>query len=427
MRVLNNEENHSLDYIGKPPQWIIRWGNTLLFFVFLILFICSIVIHYNDAISTPIVISSENPPIHIAPKKTGKIAHLAVSSGQSIRKGQLLAVMENTGNYSDIFEVKGRLERVYDTLKSIGKLNEIFPTTYELGSVQESYSLFLNSYRIYINNISLKRNDKLERNLEQQLYKKSIAIDNQKRRLKLTNEDLELTQKMMDRQSALYTKGIISSSEFDKYQSALLNAQEKVESHLLDLTSLQLESTELEQLLTRSGIDRIESRTTSIADLKDSHQNLMNSIADWEENNVMYSPITGKISIFNVWKQFQNVEKDEYIFTVVPLESGKYLGRVQIPIRNSGKIVAGQKAIIKLDNFPHEEWGSLKGFVEHISDVPKKDSESYYSAYIKLADLETSYGKTIDFKQDMQGDAEIILEEMSILQRLFYQFRGLWN
>lgn len=427
MQVINKKETNAAHYIGKPPQWILRWGNTLLFFVFAVLFICSIVIRYNDVITAPIVITSENPPIHIAPKRTGKISHLAVTAGQKVIQGQLLAIMENTGDDFDIFELKIKLDGAYDTIKQIERLHLFFPNTYKLGSVQKSYSTFLNCYRHKINNTALGRNDKLEQNLKQQLHKKDIGILNQKRRLQLSKENLELTEKMVDRQSKLYAKGIISASEFEKHKTSLLSAQEAVESHQLDLTSMQLEFTELEQLFTGSGIDRIESNTTLTTDLKDAHQNLKNSIAEWEEFNVMYSPINGRISIFDIWKQYQNVEKDEYIFTVVPNESGNYLGKVQIPIRNSGKLKAGQKAVIKLYNFPHEEWGSLNGAVAGISDVPKQGLEGHYSAYIELADLKTSYGKTINFKQEMQGDAQIILEEMSILQRIFYQIRGLWN
>jgi len=40
--------------------------------------------------------------------------------------------------------------------------------------------------------------------------------------------------------------------------------------------------------------------------------------------------------------------------------------------------------------------------------------------------LVTNYHKTLDFKPQMQGSAEIITEDLRLLERLFYQYRALW-
>jgi len=54
----------------------------------------------------------------------------------------------------------------------------------------------------------------------------------------------------------------------------------------------------------------------------------------------------------------------------------------------------GQNVIVKLENFPFEEWGSLTGTIKSISEVPKQDigEESYYTLFIIMNDLTTSYG-----------------------------------
>ena len=103
------------------------------------------------------------------------------------------------------------------------------------------------------------------------------------------------------------------------------------------------------------------------------------------------------------------------------------IGRVTLPIRNSGKVKAGQKVIIKLDNYPFEEWGSLIGEIENISEVPKQGEETFYTLYIGVRELTTSFGKTITFKQEMQGTAEIVVEELTVLQRIFYELRKVFD
>jgi hypothetical protein len=80
-----------------------------------------------------------------------------------------------------------------------------------------------------------------------------------------------------------------------------------------------------------------------------------------------------------------------------------------------------------LENYPYREWGSLKGEVKTISEVPRTGENEGYVVYVKIKDLVTSYGRTLEFKQEMIGSAEIILEEVTLLQRIFYQFRNLWS
>lgn len=98
-----------------------------------------------------------------------------------------------------------------------------------------------------------------------------------------------------------------------------------------------------------------------------------------------------------------------------------------MPIRNSGKIKPGQRVIIKLENYPYREWGTIDGEVKIISEVPTKGENEGYVVYVQIMDLVTSYGKTLEFKQEMIGSAEIVLEEITLLERIFYQFRHLWS
>mgnify|MGYP003116387514 FL=1 len=52
------------------------------------------------------------------------------------------------------------------------------------------------------------------------------------------------------------------------------------------------------------------------------------------------------------------------------------------------------------------------------------DKEGFYLIDVKLPKkLITSYNKEIDFKQEMRGSAEIITEDLRLIERFFYQFR----
>ena len=63
-----------------------------------------------------------------------------------------------------------------------------------------------------------------------------------------------------------------------------------------------------------------------------------------------------------------------------------------------------------------------KGKVKSISIIPNK--EGLYIIDVELPKkLITSYNKEIDFKQEMRGTAEIITEDLRLIERFFYQFR----
>ena len=101
--------------------------------------------------------------------------------------------------------------------------------------------------------------------------------------------------------------------------------------------------------------------------------------------------------------------------------------RCNIPIRNSGKIREYQKVLLKLENFPYREWGTVEASVGSISQVPRTGENLGYVVYLNIDDLTTSYGKKLEFNQELIGTAEILLEEVTVLERLFYQFRNLWS
>jgi hypothetical protein len=84
----------------------------------------------------------------------------------------------------------------------------------------------------------------------------------------------------------------------------------------------------------------------------------------------------------------------------------------------------GQAVHIRLDNFPWQEFGQLKGVVKSISAIPE---EGNYLVEVALPQgLRTTYNRQLEFRQEMQGQAHIVVEDLRLLQRLVYQFRSLW-
>ncbi len=89
-------------------------------------------------------------------------------------------------------------------------------------------------------------------------------------------------------------------------------------------------------------------------------------------------------------------------------------------------MIVGQKVFIKLDNFPYQQYGMLIGKVVNFSISP--NSEGNYTVYVSLPNgTKTSYNKIFPFTQELLGNAEIITEDLSVAERLFYKFKDIFK
>lgn len=107
--------------------------------------------------------------------------------------------------------------------------------------------------------------------------------------------------------------------------------------------------------------------------------------------------------------------------TIVPFETQTILAKMKMPPENSGKVKKGQKILIKLAGYPFQEYGHVVSKINSISLIPRENQ--YTVDAILPSPLITSYKKTLDFHQEMQGQAEIITEDIRLLERVFYQIR----
>jgi len=100
-----NEENEIDQILGHPPNWLLRWGLSLLFVVAIIFTFLAWLIKYPDIISTEVQILTENPAIRIVPMTSGKIQEMFVENQELVDKGTLLAVLENSIKRMDIIHL----------------------------------------------------------------------------------------------------------------------------------------------------------------------------------------------------------------------------------------------------------------------------------------------------------------------------------
>jgi hypothetical protein len=155
-------------------------------------------------------------------------------------------------------------------------------------------------------------------------------------------------------------------------------------------------------------------------------QNYLNS---WRQNYRIIAPFGGKVSHLTTLSKNQFINAGTQLFAIIP-DDNEYIGTVQIPTLGFGKVKVGQTVRIKLNNYPYNEFGQIEGTIKEISLIPSvtEENRTVYLAKISLKNgLISTYKQELPFKPEMKGTAEIITEDLRLMERVFNQFRKLMD
>lgn len=405
------------DILTRPPHSLIRYGISVICGVIAVLFAGSFFFQYPDIVSGSMTITTENPPAWIAARVSGRIKELCCHDRQAVSEGQLLAVMDNPASTDDVKQLDKLLAEtvVADSLVIIPKkLLEYF---FDLGELQSAYSSFAKSAVDYQNFKSVNLNIQEKMSIGRQMEGKKVYATYLKQQLDLKRQELGLAKEEFLREKQLYGKGIISKSDLETAQQAYLSAQQAFSQLQSSAVSSRIETSQLGESMKKYDLQHRQERNQSFGSLESSYRELVAAVKSWKKTYMLISPAKGKVSFVKFWQTNQLVEANGKVFSIVPSSFGQMVGKATLASASSGKIKAGQRVNIKLDNYPYLEYGVVEGRVRIISMVP--DDEGKYIVSINLTKgLLTSVGKKLKFTGELSGTAEILTDERSLGGRL---------
>ncbi|UBZ08756.1 HlyD family secretion protein [Salegentibacter mishustinae] len=426
-------ENRKYNSSGRnplniEPGYLLRRGTAYMFVFFFLVLILAGIISFNQVVKGSVTLTSKNPPVEIKVKRDGKLSAIYYKPGDSIVAGDIVAVLDNPASQKDITFLKERLGKDFLKVLSLEALLTEFPVNLSLGtSLQAAYNRFLEEYHNLILENTLGHNQIMEQGLLQNINNQRSILNSKEEEFQLMENSLSISTENINRHRQLFEKGVISKFDLEKVE---LEFTEKNRQYsLLKQQMIQLQADKSRAKNDLEILRTSEERKLSLqeAELVFAQQNLLNEISAWEDKNIIKSPVAGRLSYNQVWGVHQNVEEGEVVFTIVPFMRKDLLGKCIVPVQNSGQINKGQKVYLKLDNYPYREWGMIKASVKSISEVPSRAEVPAYIVYLDVDSLVTSYGKELILHQELIGTAEIVLEEVTLLKRIFYQFRQLWT
>ncbi len=422
---INLRSEQVQEILTAIPNWMIRWGNTLVFFLLILLLAISWWVKYPDVITAEAILTTTIPPQKVYAKSSGKIDSILVSNGQAVTTNTPLAILENTAKFTDVFYLKNILENLKLREEAFYVPMEQLPF-FILGELESSFALFENSYEQYVLNRELKPFSNETFANQNTLLELQNRLRNLELQQALDIKAMALEKTDLARHKALFAEGLISKQVYEQKQMDSIRAAINYQNIHQSISQVK-ESINQASLTTKTiSINRTKEEKQLWRQLIQSVMQLKEAIKVWEAKYVLTSQINGKVSFLAVWTESQNVNTGDWVFTIVPTTHDAYLAKLKTPVQNSGKMELGQTVKISLANYPETEFGNLNGKVNHISAIASEDG--FYTVDVILPQiLITTYQKEIEFKPEMRGTAKIITEDLRLIERFFYQFKSIFH
>ena len=339
---------------------------------------------------------------------------LGVVKLQSMQSGVVSTVLVHEGEFVD----KGTpIMRIASAMYTEGEqeLNQ---------SLLEKYSLQKNILNKQISDQTI--NDKIDfDNLERKVSnarRRLLELDKNK---DIYRERLILSEKLL---------AIISQSESAAYVSKL--ELQKTKDNYLQL-KLQAANVESDRLVILAQIEELNLQMLQLPFAQQQRLNLMRekfselsgeiaSIQQKKEAEIR-APKSGIITNI-LAKQGMNVAAHKPLATLLP-EGATLNAILYIPSSAYGFVKLGQEVKLRYHAFPYQKFGVFSGKIILLSDNPTLPEESNmpsllqspaYRVVVELASQSVSaYGQSVQIKAGMLLDADIIIEERSLIRWLF--------
>lgn len=414
------------EVLGRPPHWMIRYGISVIFIVIAGIFIGSYFFKYPDVLNANIIVTTENLPAGVVARTSGRIDTLFVKEKQKVIEGDVLALITNTASYNDILSLKSIISKF--NISDLSTFN-LIEDNLKLGEVQSSYLSFAKAIEDYDQFIQTDYYNKKIASTERQINSQRKVLQKTIEQLRFSKAQLLSEKELFKMDSTLYAKRSLSWAEFENSKTKYIQAQNSYENTLLNIDNLKINILQSEQ----SVMDLKKQFSEQLKDLQlvlsSSYDMLQTQLINWEQSYLLVSPCDGIVTLTNYWQKNQNVASGDVLITIVPEKETKIIGKIYLPQQGAGKVKKGQTVNIKFANFPYMEYGIVQVKIKNISLVPivVKDERVYLLEVEFPEKLKTTYGKELAFSQEMQGSAEIITDDLRLLDKFINPIKAIFK
>ena len=348
----------------------------------------------------------ESGVIKLYPSQSGTLNTLFVKEGQLVIKGDILAnVVLNRPQVNGI----DLSENVISILEQQGDLLN--------RDLEETKLLMISELEA----------------LQQKLKDLKLSLRSMDRKIRLFEKKHQIQESKYQQYKHLSHKEFISKLDLQRQEQELLIAKEDLENGYNSKLSLLSQINE-----TRYKIEKLPHETElRITQILRNKSVLERQIKE-AQNNYTFSIVakdTGIVTAISA-KEGERLSVNRPLLSVIPQDT-ELVAELFFPTRSAGFVEPDDEARLRFEAFPYQRFGFITGSVTRIDksvvvnsevDVPITLQEPVYRVQVKLTKQSIeAYGESFPLKTGMLLDADIILENRSLLQWLLdpiYSLRG---
>jgi len=332
--------------------------------------------------------------------------------------------IEMPDNEKEIEFLKSYVLEIRSYLKSSKNELPLITENHVFGAMQTNFNELQKNLKNYDEQIKNTYNTSKISNLKKKKQQYQILIAISIKQLALIKQKLINAEDKYLANTNLYKKGVISKMDFYNEETAFRQKQMDVENAKRTTTDQQITLLNLAQELSDLEFQYYENERILANNIQANLLEIENGIENWQQNFSFIAPVSGKLVWLEKIHQNQFIEVGKSLFAITT-NNEKFIALATIPANGFGKIQTGQKARIKLNNYPTYEFGHLEGIVSKLTEIP---NENTYQVEITLKNgMTSSYNKLLAFTPEMTGTAEIVTDDLRVIQRIFNQFNKLFD
>jgi membrane fusion protein len=335
--------------------------------------------------------------------ENGTLSRLLVSVGQTVKKGDVLLVVNVERR-----TVQGVVQKTV-----IDKLSERKQSLENTKSIQSE-----------ITHNRIKEIDNRINELKLQLAQ-NISRQN------LIKERIRLAKAQVDRQINLVAEGFVSAASVDEKKALLI----EVEDALAEVETKRIEiSHTLKSVLAESVQIPIEAKNTEASLNRDIY--LIESESAQQQGGLEFfvlAPQSGTVTSISA-RAGQTITPDTPLVDIVP-ENAKYSIELFAASKGIGFIAPMQKVSLRYEAFPYQKFGVQHGQVRQIAktalpakkiDLALDEKESYYRILVDIDNRGIfAYGKRMPLQVGMKVEADIQLDTRTIWEWVMEPLYGI--
>ena len=401
-----------------PTKWA-KYVALITGILISLIIVSGFIISYPDTVDGQILVTANIAPVRLVANTSGQL-RLIKQNKNMLHEGDVIAFIESGVNYKDVLLLDSLLKPYIPGVDSA----VVFPFSLALGEIASAYNAFVIAKKEYERIKTTDIYKTIRMILNRQIEADEAVIINMAHEFTLKEQIIEGSSEQLDKDEQLLLIKAITGDEYEEKRQQHLSKEESFLNLKSSLLAKQSEINKNYLEIQRSELEEKESTEKALSELMSATNNLTNMIRLWKEKYLLVSPFDGELEYLGFWRENSFIQSGQELFSIIPDEND-VVGEVMIPSTGAGKVETGQIANVKINKFPYDEYGLLKGRVETLSRISNRietregAGEAYQVIISFPKGFVTNFGIPLALDFESKGTVEIIIKPKRLIERLF--------